>query len=136
MSDPILARAITWRDLRQAPSATTCSVCERPLSGDDAGDGGDDAYGCERCGSAAFHWTCWLERLATPTERATYEAGCAEREAAGAPRIDAAMLHNLTALAEALAVPLLEVVGRIQPPPGPAEQAVERLIQLCGGCQS
>jgi hypothetical protein len=136
MSAPILARPITWL-LRQAPSATTCSVCGRPLGSDGGdGDGGDDAYGCERCGRAAFHWTCWFERLATPTERATYEAGCAEREAAGAPRIDAAMLHNLTALAEALAVPLLEVVGLIQPPPGPAEQALHRLIQLCGGCQS
>ena len=132
MSDPILARAITWRDLRQAPSATTCSVCGRPLGGDDGddGDGGDEAYGCERCGRAAFHWTCWFERLATPTERATYEAGCTEREAAGAPRIDGTMLHNLTALAEALAVPLVEVVSRIQPPPGPAEQALQRLIQL------
>jgi hypothetical protein len=94
-----------------------------------------DGPGCERCG-AAFHFTCWLERLATPTERATYEAGCVEREATDAPRIDADMLHNLTALAEALAVPLVEVVGRIQPPPGPAEQALHRLIMLCGGCRS
>lgn len=130
MSGPILARAITWLDLRQAPSATTCSVCGRPLSGD------DDGSGCERCGRAAFHFSCWLERLATPTERATYQAGCAEREAAGAPRIDAAMLHGLTALAEALAVPLVEMVDLIQPPPGPAEQAAHRLITLCGGCRS
>ena len=130
MSEPILARAITWLDLRQAPSTATCSVCGCPLGGD------DDGSGCERCGRAVFHFTCWLERLATPTERATYEAGCAEREAAGAPRLDAAMLHNLAALAEALAVPLVEVVGRIQPPPGPAEQAVDRLILLCHGCRS
>ena len=132
MSGPILARRITWLDLRQAPSATTCSVCRRPMGGDD----GDDGYGCERCGRAAFHFTCWLERLATPTERATYAAGCVEREAAGAPRIDAAMLHGLTALAQALAVPLVEMVDLIQPPPGPAEQAAHRLITLCGGCRS
>jgi len=80
MSKPVLARPITWLDLRQAPSAATCSVCGRPMGGDD----GDDAYGCERCGGTAFHFTCWLERLATPVERATYQAGCAEREAAGA----------------------------------------------------
>jgi hypothetical protein len=133
MSGPILPRAITWLDLRQAPSATTCSVCGRPMGGD---DGADDGSGCERCGRAVFHFTCWLERLATPVERATYQAGCAEREAAGAPRIDAALLHNLTSLAEALAVPLVEVVSRIQPPPGPAEQAVDRLILLCHGCRS
>ncbi len=133
MSEPILARAIIWLDLRQAPSAATCSVCGCPMGGD---DGADDGPGCERCGRAAFHFDCWLERLASPTEPATSEAGCAEREATDAPRIDAAMLHNLTRLAEALAVPLVEVVGLLQPPPGPAEQAVDRLILLCHGCRS
>jgi hypothetical protein len=33
-------------------------------------------------------------------------------------------------------VPLVEMVGLIQPPPGPAEQAVHRLILLCGECRS
>jgi len=46
------------------------------------------------------------------------------------------MLHNLTRLAEALAVPPVEVVSRIQPPRGRAEQAVDRLILLCHGCRS
>jgi len=133
MSEPILARAIIWLDLRQAPSAATCSVCECPMGGD---DGADDGPGCVRCGRAACHFDCWLERLASPTERATYEAGCAEREAADAPRVDAAMLHNLTRLPEALAVPLVEVVGLLQPPSGPVEQAMDRLILLCHRCRS
>jgi len=129
MSRPILT-PITWRDLRREPTAATCAICRRPTGGDDA----DDDAGCERCG-VALHFTCWLERLASPTERLTYHAGVAERKAAGASQLDATMLHNLTALAEALAVPLAEVVGLIHPA-GPAEQAVGRLILTCNGCRS
>jgi len=93
----------------------------------------DADFGCERCG-APFHGDCHLDRAMSAAERAIFQAAVAEREVASAPRLDAAMLHNLATLAEALAVPLAEMLETIYPP-GPAEQAVGHLVCLCRGCR-
>jgi hypothetical protein len=105
-----------------------CVLCGGALD-DDCG------FGCERCG-APFHGDCHLERAASAPERAIFLAAVAERHAAGAPQLDATMLERLATMAEALALPLAEVLDTIQPPPGPAEQAVAQMTYLCPGCRS
>jgi hypothetical protein len=71
-------------------------------------------------------------------ERATFLAAVAERTAAGAPRLDGVILERLTMLAEALGVPLRDVLlATFQPEdPSPLEQAVAKLVYLCQGCRS
>jgi site-specific recombinase XerD len=76
---------------RPDPRSAVCVLCGV----------GDPDFGCERCG-APFHGDCHLERAASAPERAIFRAAVAEREAAGAPQLDAPMLHNLTRLAAAL----------------------------------
>lgn len=83
-----------------------CMVCHQ--------DGVD--FACERCGSP-IHGTCHFEQIASAGERAILQAGLAEMNARRP----------------------LEIDGRemlLWAPPGPAEEAVDRLLVLCRGCRS
>ena len=97
----------------------------------------DADCGCERCGTP-FHADCHLDRGMSASERATFLTAVAERTAAGAPQLTDVILERLTTLADALGVPLREVLLATfqQSPASPAEQAVAELVYLCPGCRS
>jgi hypothetical protein len=97
----------------------------------------DADCGCERC-RAPVHADCYLGRGMSAAERAIFLAAVAERTAAGAPQLTDVILERLTRLAEALGVPLRDVLLLAFQPedPSPAEQAVAELVYLCPGCRS
>jgi hypothetical protein len=65
MGEPILARRITWHDLRhQDPAPGACLLCREPLNG---------AGACHRCAAPIHLAPCYLDRVASPAERERWD---------------------------------------------------------------